>query len=221
MPPVRSLDGLVHVAGFGLGAAALAVGLPSGMPPAWPTSGGVVSLGAPLAAFLLPTASAVTSTLVHGVCARSVTRDGDLADTVAVCDAIMRRVSLFVFGLHATVLAALLGLLWGRPWAAQLVPVMLGLTMIGVGNLLPRTRPNLALAIRTSRTLANRSCWMRTHRIAGYVVVASGIAVIAAAVTLPRPYGPAMILAVGPAAALGIALLSALDARTAARSEGA
>src|SRR5437773_3497585 len=51
--------------------------------------------------------------------------------------------------LHATVLAGLLGMLRGQEWAAQIVPLMLGSTMISVGNLLPRTRPHLAIGIRT------------------------------------------------------------------------
>ena len=52
--------------------------------------------------------------------------------------------------------------------------VLVGLLMARVGNLLPRTRPNLAFGIRTPRTLANRGLWMQTHRTAGYVAVALG-----------------------------------------------
>lgn len=66
-------------------------------------------------------------------------------------------------------------LLRGREWADQIVPVMLGLTMISIGNLLPRTRPNLAIGIRTPRTLSDRALWIRMHRSAGYMVVALGV----------------------------------------------
>jgi hypothetical protein len=70
-------------------------------------------------------------------------------------------------GVHAAVLLAMLGLLSGREWAAQIVPLMLGLTMISIGNLLPKTRPNLAIGTRTRRTALVGTCLLvrfsRTH----------------------------------------------------------
>jgi len=87
------------------------------------------------------------------------------------------------------------------------VPVMLGLTMIGIGNLLPRIRPNVAIGIRTRRTLSDRGRWASAHRTAGYVVVACGVVIIGSAIALPRPIGPAMILLIGPAAVAATWLL--------------
>ena len=42
------------------------------------------------------------------------------------------------------------GVEWIRAWGPRLVVVLFGSVFIGIGNLLPRTRPNLALGIRTS-----------------------------------------------------------------------
>ena len=98
-------------------------------------------------------------------------------------------------------LTALLGMLQGRKWALQIVPVMLGLTMIGVGNLLPSTRPNLAIGIRTSRTLSDRAVWIRTHRMAGYTMVALGFVIVLAAIVVAPPIGSGMILLAGAVAA--------------------
>jgi uncharacterized membrane protein len=84
---------------------------------------------------------------------------------------------------------------------------MLGVTMISIGNLLPRTRPNLAIGIRTQLTLSDRALWMRVHRWAGYIVVAGGVVVVLSAITVPPPVGPGMILLVGPAAFVGTCLL--------------
>ena len=108
------------------------------------------------------------------------------------------RVTMLVVGVHVVVLAAIAGLLSGRGWAAQLVPVMLGLAMISIGNLLPKTRPILAIGIRTRRTLADRACWSRTHRLAGYVLVICGLAIIVATLAVPGPHGPRAVLLVGP-----------------------
>jgi pimeloyl-ACP methyl ester carboxylesterase len=46
----------------------------------------------------------------------------------------MLRFTIFVMGVHGAVLLAMLGLLSGRRWAAQLVPLMLGFTMISIGK---------------------------------------------------------------------------------------
>ena len=59
----------------------------------------------------------------------------------------------------------------------------------------------------TSRTLADRAQWVHTHRIAGYAMVVLGFVIVVAALAVPPPVGPAMILVVGPAAALGIPVL--------------
>jgi len=85
--------------------------------------------------------------------------------------------------------------------------VLLGAFLIGIGNLLPRTRPNLAIGIRTSRTLSDRDLWMRTHRIAGYLVVALGLVILVAGIAVPAPVGPRMSRLVEPAAVLGIPAL--------------
>ncbi len=57
---------------------------------------------------------------------------------------------------------------------ARAVPVIFGLTLIVIGNLLPRLRPNLVIGIRTSRTLADRGVWARVNRTAGYAAVFAG-----------------------------------------------
>ena len=84
---------------------------------------------------------------------------------------------------------------------------MLGLALISIGNLLPKMRPNLAIGIRTTRTLADRALWNRVHRAAGYLTVASGFVLVLSALTVPRPLGPGMILVVGPAALVGTCLV--------------
>jgi uncharacterized membrane protein len=170
-----------------------------------------------MVAFLLPTAVAITDLLLRGLCVKHPIDEPSSRNVLAIYDAIMLRFSIFVIGVHGAVLLAMLGLLSGRLWAAQIVPVMLGFTMISIGNLLPRTRPNLALGIRTRRTLADRRLWMRVHRYLGYLVVSLGAVIIASAVTVPVPIGPAMILVVGPAAILGTCLLLRYS-RTSARA---
>jgi uncharacterized membrane protein len=187
MRPLRSPHVLVSAAGYGLGALALYWGLPREIP-------------APLATSLLPTALLLTDAMLRGLTVRHPVDAATEAQVLLVYDAIMLRMIVFVTAVHALVLSSLLGMLDGRAWAGRIVPLMLGLTMISIGNLLPRTRPNLAIGIRTRRTLSDRSLWIRVHRYAGYVVVASGALIALSAIGVPGRVGSAMILVVGPIA---------------------
>jgi uncharacterized membrane protein len=122
---------------------------------------------------------------------------------------------LFLTGIHATVLVGLAGLLWGHEWAVRIVPAMLGAALVGIGNLLPRMRPNRSIGIRTSRTLSDRCVWMRTHRIAGYMVAALGAVIFLCAVAAPAPVGPQMGRLVEPAVVIGIPALVLYSRRAA------
>lgn len=196
-------------AGLGMGALALRRGLPDGIPPALTLPGGrVVWIGPAIVAFLLPMAIAIIDPLLRGLCVRHPVDDPDASNLIATCDAILLRVAAFVTTVHALLLAAVLGWLSGRAWAGRIVPLMLGLTMIAIGNLLPKTRRNLAIGIRTSATLADRALWIRTHRSAGYLVVALGTVIGLSAIVVPAPFGPGMILLAGPAALAGICLVT-------------
>jgi hypothetical protein len=186
----------IALGGYALGLLSLLIGLPD--------DGRTGPVGPWLAALLLPTAVIVVDRLLFDLSHRSV----GAAAAASVHDAVMLRVAALVIGVHAMTLAGLLGHLCGRPWAARIVPFMLGLAFIGIGNLLPRTRPNCAIGLRTRRTLHDPVLWARTHRRIGYIVVTSGCALLLSAMTVRVPFGPAMILVVGPVAATLIALVA-------------
>lgn len=160
--------------------------------------------GRVMIAFLLPTTAAILYALLQWIWARDVVRGGDRTFE-KVYDAIVFRVVLFVIALHGLVLGAMLGLFWGRAWAPRTVVVLFGLILVGVGDLLPRTRPNLVIGIRTARTLSNRQLWIQTHRIAGYVAVGLGMVIAITGLFLP---GPMMRYVLDPAAMLSLAILA-------------
>ena len=135
--------------------------------------------------------------------------NGAFTDTY---NAIVFRVVLFVGGLHGTILTALLGRgLMARtgPLVPRLAPVLLGAVLIAIGNLLPRVRPNVAIGIRTSRTLRDRDAWLRVNRTAGYVSVTLGVVIVAVALLLPR--GPWVT---GAVEGMGMIAVVTLVART-------
>jgi uncharacterized membrane protein len=128
-----------------------------------------------LIAFVLPTALALVSGLLNLLWTRDPIRDRD-AHMDATYHAIIGTVSFLILGVHLAVLFALASQLQLNVvrFVAHAVPVMLGLALIVIGNLLPRLRPNIVIGIRTARTLADRGAWARTNRMAGYAAVGAG-----------------------------------------------
>ena len=49
------------------------------------------------------------------------------------------------------------------------------LLLIGIGNYLPKTRPNWFAGIRTPWTLSSDYVWEKTHRLGGWLFVLSGL----------------------------------------------
>ncbi len=85
--------------------------------------------------------------------------------------------------LLAVVLVAVVGYNLGWPVdITTLVPVLVGLLFILIGNYLPRIRTNWIMGIRTPWTLSSERVWRRTHRLGGYCFMAAGIFIAATAV---------------------------------------
>lgn len=166
-----------------------------------------LSLGRVMAAFLLPTAAATMYIVLRSLVLRHPLDRSNVAATLAVTDAILTRFVAFLTALHATILLALVGVLSGRTWAARIVPALLGLTLMSIGNLLPRTRPNRAMGIQTSQALADRVVWMRVHRAAGYLLVLLGGVILVGGMAVPAPLGPKMGRLIEPALLFGVPAL--------------
>jgi immunity protein, SdpI family len=167
-----------------------------------------------LTAFLLPTAAAVTLWLLAII----ETRDRGADRTVkvrAAVDALRLQFTLFVAALHGVTLLHTDGALWIRPWAPRAIVVLLGAFLVGVGNLLPLTRPNLVIGIRTRRVMSSRNAWLEVHRSAGYALVCLGFAVIFTGAALRRPFGAQLV----SAAALTSLAVVAARYRTLVRRE--
>jgi SdpI/YfhL protein family len=141
--------------------------------------------------FALPTAA----TAVYVVIRVLQRRQGMLVDGLPSDPAIHTIVFwilLFLVGLHAVVLGVLIDVQGIRPMALRTVMLFLGVTLVAVGNVLPQMRPNMALGIRTSRSLNSRSFWLRIHRAGGYMCVGIGVILMSSSVLLSaQSLGPA------------------------------
>jgi uncharacterized membrane protein len=76
---------------------------------------------------------------------------------------------------------------WGIP-ANQLIVGACGLIFVLIGNQLGKSRSMYLIGLRTPWTLASEEVWIRTHRLAGKLMVLGGLVAIVAAL-LPLPSG--------------------------------
>jgi uncharacterized membrane protein len=114
-------------------------------------------------------------------------------------------VMLFVFAAQVVILASALG----QPVPIdRLAPAGIGLLLIGLGNLLPRARPNWFLGIRTPWTLSNDRVWERTHRVGGYFLVAGGSLTVVATIVAPPLWAFRAMIGVCAASALFLLIYS-------------
>ena len=62
---------------------------------------------------------------------------------------------------------------------ADIVPALVGLLLIVVGNYLPKSKQNYTVGIKIPWTLNNETNWNKTHRLAGYVWIIGGLLMFA------------------------------------------
>jgi len=150
------------------------------------TAGADELSGGGLIAFVLPTLAAVVLWLFHTFESRRPLWSREPGDCAAT-ERILFRIIVFIAGLQGLVLLLVTEVLWVRHWGRQLAFVLIGALLVSVGNLLPKTRPNVLVGIRTPRSLRSRHFWMEINRAGGYVSVALGLLLIVAAVGLDYP----------------------------------
>ena len=100
-------------------------------------------------------------------------------------DVAINLILVFIALAHVFVLGVALG------WPLNItraLPIGIGLACILIGNVLPRARRNWLFGVRTPWTLSSDRVWERTHRVAGYLFVALGAALlVSAALPLSLP----------------------------------
>jgi uncharacterized membrane protein len=84
---------------------------------------------------------------------------------LAVCEAVLL---LWIRGIHVSV--------------GTVMPLAIGGLFMIIGNYMGKIRPNWFVGIRTPWTLMSRHVWAKTHRMGGWVFIASGALVILAAI---------------------------------------
>ena len=89
-----------------------------------------------------------------------------------------------------------------EPEVVGIVPVLLGVLFVWIGNYLPKLRRNSTLGVKVSWTLGNEENWNRTHRFAGKLWVGGGLLLLLGALL---PLQAMVWVMICVTAALGIA----------------
>ena len=97
-------------------------------------------------------------------------------------ETIVLAVVLLVLGFHAGLLAAALH---ANAAAAHIIPLVLGGSLVLLGNVMPRLRPNWVAGLRTPRLLADPQLWRDANRTFGSAIVVSGILTVVAGIAAP------------------------------------
>ena len=139
-------------------------------------------------ATLLPITAAVIYAVMRVVGTRSAAPRAQEPITL-----IALHVVTFIICLHVLVICTLAGVGWARALGPRAPVVLLGVAIAAAGNLLPLLRRNLAVGIRSARSLNDARLWSHLHRRAGYGAVALGVVICTAGLFLPgHSIGPAI-----------------------------
>jgi len=71
---------------------------------------------------------------------------------------------------------------------ARIIPIIIGLLFIVMGNYMGKIRSNFLMGIRTPWTLSSDLSWDKTHRLGGKLFVFVGILMLISSIALPPTY---------------------------------
>ena len=85
---------------------------------------------------------------------------------------------------------------YGYQLHSNIIMVMVGILLVAIGNMLPKSRPGFFVGIRTPWTITDEDNWIATHRLGGKLLMIAGLVVIVIPL-LPLPPGAGVALIVG------------------------
>ena len=121
--------------------------------------------------------------------------------------AVLRIVVLGLAALHVGLVANHLGVELAVPRLAGLV---VGVILMGVGNLLPKAQPSRWVGVRTPWTLGSKESWYRSQRVGGWVLTLSGLAFFVTALVTPSTNALFVVVVATLLAVAGLLLYSYL-----------
>lgn len=190
---------LLLISGMFIAGAALLPHLPERVPVHWDIHGQPDRYGSPWeATFAIPGLAALIFALMH-LLPRIDPRSANYARFAGVYTLFRLAIVVFLSAMQGVILANAMGV---RVRVAQVVMIAIGVLFVLSGNYLGKVQPNWFVGIRTPWTLTSTRSWRKTHRLGGYLFVASGLLFIACAFV-----GDGLAGAILPLAFLGMSTL--------------
>jgi uncharacterized membrane protein len=115
-------------------------------------------------------------------------------------DAAQLAIIAFLAVVHVVVVLKALGV---QVDILSTLSLSVGFLFLIIGNVLPKTRFNYFMGIRTPWTLSDEHVWDKTHRLAGPLFMLAGVVVILSACLLPQSWQTTVLLV----AALGASFI--------------
>ena len=168
---------VVLMAGFALWAAGKA---PAGMqlPTHWNMHGEVDSTAPALTALLIPAGV----TLFLGVVFAIIPAIEPLQDRMKGSAPLLHATWIGTVGLMIALQGIIAAPIFGVQAGAGAIIALVGLLFLGLGNMLPKSRPGFFVGIRTPWTITNEDNWIATHRLGGKLFMLAGLAMILAGI---------------------------------------
>jgi len=69
---------------------------------------------------------------------------------------------------------------------SKVVPFMVGVLFIYIGNIMPKVKHNYSFGVKTPWALADTDVWSKSYRIAGFISFAGGIVIAVSSLLLPE-----------------------------------
>lgn len=149
--------------------------VPERAPVHWNLAGEVDRYGGRAEVLLLMPAMMVFLWVLMRFLPRIDPRRANFAKMAGTYELVITLTLLLLFVLHGALIAVALG--YPVP-IDRLVPALVGVTFLVLGNVLPRARPNWWFGVRTPWTMSNDRVWTRTHRVAGYTFIIAGLGLL-------------------------------------------
>jgi len=151
--------------------ACYAPGLPERIPIHWNFAGQVDGYGSRATIWLLP-ATMIGMLLLGIVLPKISPKDFEVESFASTYSYLFSVVLALLAGIDVLMLHSILT---GAQDFVNLMPTLMFAMLILMGNPMGKVRRNFFLGIRTPWTLASERVWYATHRLAGKLMVASGI----------------------------------------------
>lgn len=144
--------------------------MPAQIPTHWNFKGEIDGYGSKTMALLgLPIFMALMNLLIHFM----LNKDPKAANMSPV----LRAISYWILPVLTILLMGLtyLAALGVDVRVEVILPLLIGVLFIAMGNYLPKCRQNYTMGIKTPWTLHSEENWSRTHRIGGYCFTIGGV----------------------------------------------